>query len=168
MTYMSKNKYSISDYDKNASLKISSELWLAIVYFLHPFLLVISTKQIGRGAKNSNVKLLKEAMYPDDFSLFIAIIAALPAILVIFTVFKRKPEASDLIKKLWRNGANFLTAGAIISITTLIKPLMQSNLNHLTMLDLTHWIQLVIAISILLFLHTSQRVKDTFADFPQD
>ena len=165
---MSKNKYSISDYDANTSLKVSSELWLVMIYFLHPFLLMISTIQMGRGAKNSNVNLLKEAMYPDDFSLFIAIIAALPAIIVIFTAFKKKPEASDLIKKLWRNGANFLTVAAIISMTTLIKPLMQSNLNHMTMLDLTHWIQLVIAISILIFLHTSQRVKDTFADFPQD
>jgi len=165
---VSKNKYTISDYDANTNLKVSSELWLVMVYFLHPLMLMITSVQIGRGAKNSNVSLLKEAMYPDNFSLFIAIVAALPAILVIFTTFKRKPEASDLIKKLWRNGANFLTASAIISITTLIKPLSQITLNHIAMIDLTHGIQLVIAIGILIFLHTSQRVKDTFADFPQD
>ena len=128
---------------------------------------MISTIQIGRGEKNSNVKLLKEAMYPDDFSLFIALVAALPAAVIIFTAFKRKPEASDLIKKLWRNGANLLTAASIISIASLIKPLTQTDFNHLTKLDLTHLIQLIIAISILIFLHTSQRVKDTFADFPQ-
>ncbi len=120
---------------------------------------------MGRGEKNSNVSLLEEAMYPDDFSLFIAIVAALPVFPVIFAAFKRKPEASDLIRKLWRNGRNFITVAAVMNIIILFVPFEHFSIYSFTRVD---WIQLAIAVGIIYFMHTSQRVKDTFADFPEN
>ena len=120
---------------------------------------------MGRGLKNENVKLLKEAIYPDDFSFFIAILAALPIIPVIIAYSKRKPGASDFIKTLWRNGVNFLIATAVLNIIIIFVPLAVKPYYHINMLG---WIQLAIAVGIIIFLSTSQRVKDTFADFPEE
>ena len=47
--------YEFSDYDKYLSLKINFEVWLIIAYFLRPFILKISTIQMGRGEQNRTV-----------------------------------------------------------------------------------------------------------------
>ena len=101
-------KYSISDYDKYIALKPGLGLWLVIIYFLRPVLFTLFSLQMGRGAKNSNAGLLKDLAYPDDFSFFVGVLAALPVIPVIIAYRKRKPGASDFIKKLWSNSAKFL------------------------------------------------------------
>ena len=67
--------YSFSDYDKYMSLKLDLEVWLIIAYFLRPFILKISTIQMGRGAKSDSVSGLKDLVYPNDFGFFVALIA---------------------------------------------------------------------------------------------
>ena len=156
-------KYSFSDYDKYVCLKLSLGIWLVIVYFLRPFILAISSVQMGRGNKNASVSGLKDMVYPDDFGFFIGCLAALLVIPVIIAYIKRKPGASDSIKKLWHNGAKFLTVVAILNIVILFIPSRMGASYHITTLG---WVQLGIAVGIIIFLNTSQRVKDTFADFP--
>ena len=156
-------KYSFSDYDKNVFLKPGFGFWLVIIYFLRPFILAISSVQMGRGYKNASVSGLKDMVYPDDFGFFIGCLAALPVIPLIIAYMKRKPGASDSIKKLWHNGAKFLTTAAILNIVILFIPSRTESTYHLTMLD---WAQLTIAVGIIFFLYSSQRLKDTFADFP--
>jgi hypothetical protein len=158
-------KYSFPDYDKNLALKLSVEMWLIIVYFLRPLVLKVLTIKMGRGATSGNTSWLKEIIYPDDFGFFIAILAALPVIPVMIAYNKRKPGASDAIKTLWRNGTNFLSVAAILNIIVIFIPLVVKPFYHITMLS---WIQLAVAVGVLIFLRTSQRVKDTFADFPED
>ena len=164
MKKMSK-KYSFSDYDKNVCLKLSLGTWLAIIYFLRPLILQLSSIQMGRGNKAAGAGGLKDAIYPDDFSLFIAILATLPIIFLIVAWIKRKPGASDFIKKLWRNGKNFLIATALLNIVIIFVPLIMKDYYRITTLD---WVQIIVAVGIIIFLSTSQRVKDTFADFPED
>ena len=156
-------KYTFSDYDKNVCLKPGFGFWIAIIYFLRPFILAISSVQMGRGYKNANVSGLKDMIYLDDFGFFIGCLAALPVIPVIIAYIKRNPEASDFIKKLWRNGVNFLTAAAVLNIIILFIPPRTGASYHITTLG---WTQLTIAVGIIIFLNTSQRIKDTFADFP--
>jgi hypothetical protein len=45
--------YPFSAYDKYMSLKLDSNMWLIIVYFLRPFILKVSTIQMGRGGVKS-------------------------------------------------------------------------------------------------------------------
>ena len=156
-------KYSFSDYDKYVCLKPSLGFWLVIVYFLRPFILAISSVQMGRGAKNSTVSGLKDMVYPDDFGFFLGFLAAFPIIPVIIAYMKRKPGASDSIKKLWNNGTKFLTSAAILNIVIIFIPPKIGASIHITILG---WTQLGIAVSIIIFLYTSQRVIDTFSDFP--
>ena len=118
---------------------------------------------MGRGVKSDSVSGLKDMVYPDGFEHFLGCLAAFPVIIVIIAYAKRKPGASDFIKKLWRNGANFLAAAAVFNIVALFVTLMRGAYFHITMFG---WAQLIIAVSIIIFLYVSQRVKDTFADFP--
>lgn len=157
--------YDFTDYDKYLSLKINFELWLIIAYFLRPLILEISSFQMGRGAKSSSVSGLKDLVYPDDFGLFLAFLTTIPVFLVIFAYMKRKPEAQDYIRTLWRHGGKLLVLTAVLNVLIVFAPFI---LNMAHRINPMGWGQLVIAACIIVYLATSRRVKDTFADFPVD
>jgi hypothetical protein len=157
--------YSFSDYDKYMSLKLDLEMWLIIAYFLRPFIMKVSTIQMGRGAKSDSVSGLKDLVYPDDFGFFIAFLATIPVILLVIAYAKRKPGASGLVRKLWHHGRTLLVATAILNMIIIFIPFLMDLTYRINMLG---WAQLAIAVFILFYLYTTQRVKDTFADFPKD
>ena len=155
--------YPFTAYDKHMSLKLDSNMWLIIVYFLRPFIMKISTIQMGRGAKSDSVSGLKDLVYPNDFGFFLAFIATVPVLMLIFAYAKRKPGASDLIQSIWRNGRNLLVAAAVVNIIVIFIPFFM----HLThSINVYGWGQLAVAIGIIVYLYQSKRVTDTFADFP--
>ncbi len=147
-------------------LKLDFEVWLMIAYFLRPFILKISTIQMGRGGvKSDSVSGLKDLVYPDDFGFFIAFLATIPVLLLVFSYAKRKPGASGLVKRIWHNGRTLLLATAVLNIITIFVPFLMDLTHSINMLG---WGQLVIALYIIFYLSTKQRVVDTFADFPKD
>ena len=155
--------YPFTAYDKHMSLKLDSNMWFIIVYFLRPFIMKISTIQMGRGAKSDSVSGLKDLVYPNDFGFFLAFIATVPVLMLIFAYAKRKPGASDLIQSIWRNGRNLLVAAAVVNIIVIFIPFFI----HLThSINVYGWGQLAVAIGIIVYLYQSKRVTDTFADFP--
>lgn len=157
--------YPFTAYDKHMSLKLDSNMWLIIVYFLRPFIMKISTIQMGRGAKSDSVGGLKDLVYPNDFGFFLAFIATVPVLMLIFAYAKRKPGASDLIQSIWRNGRNLLVAAAVVNIIVIFIPFFI----HLThSINVYGWGQLVVAIGIIVYLYQSKRVTDTFGDFPKE
>ena len=157
--------YSFSDYDKYMSLKLDLEVWLIIAYFLRPFILKISTIQMGRGAKSGSVSGLKDLVYPNDFGFFIAFLATIPVLILVFAYAKRKPGASGLVRKIWHNGSKLLVVTAVLNLIIIFIPFLMDLTYRINMLG---WAQLAIAVFILFYLYTTQRVKDTFADFPKD
>lgn len=123
----------------------------------------ISTIQMGRGAKSDSVSGLKDLVYPNDFGFFLAFIATVPVLMLIFAYAKRKPGASDLIQSIWRNGRNLLVAAAVVNIIVIFIPYFI----HLThSINVYGWGQFAVAIGIIVYLYQSKRVTDTFADFP--
>jgi hypothetical protein len=140
-------------------------MWFIIVYFLNPYILKVSTIQMGRGVKSDSVSGLKNLVYPDEFGFFLAFIATIPVLLLIFAYAKRKPGASELVQKLWRNGRNLLTLAAIINMIVVFIPYL-ANLSH--SINIYGWGQLAVAAAILTYLYASRRVTDTFADFPEE
>ena len=157
--------YPFSAYDKYMSLKLDSNMWLIMVYFLRPFILAISTIQMGRGAKSDSVSGLKDLVYPNDFGFFLAFIATIPVLILIFAYAKRKPEAADYVKSIWRNGRKRLVATAVLNVIIIFIPF----LIHLThSINVYGWGQLAVGIGIIVYLYQSQRVTDTFADFPKE
>ena len=161
---MSKN-YSFSDYDKYMSLKLDFDMWLIIAYFLRPFILKISTIQMGRGAKSGSVSGLKDMVYPNDFGFFIAFLATIPVLILVFAYAKRKPGASGLVRKIWHKGRMLLIVTAVLNLIIIFVPFLVDLTYRINMLG---WVQLAIAVYIIFYLYTTQRVKDTFADFPKD
>ena len=157
--------YPFAAYDKYMSLKLDSNLWFIIVYFLHPYILKASTIQMGRGAKSDSVSGLKNLVYPDDFGFFLAFVATIPVLLLIFAYAKRKPGASELVQSLWRNGRNLLAAAAVLNIIVVFIPFL-ANITH--SINIYGWGQLALAVAIIIYLYSSKRVTDTFADFPEE
>lgn len=156
--------YSFNDYDKYMSLKPGFELWLIIVYFLRPFIMKVSTIQMGRGAKSDSVSGLKDLVYPNDFGFFIAFLATIPVLLLIMVYMKRKPGASGWVRKIWHKGKQLLLATAVFNMVIIFIPFLMDLTHKINMLG---WGQLAIAAYIVFYLYTTQRVKDTFADFPK-
>lgn len=157
--------YPFSAYDKYMSLKLDSNLWFILVYFLRPFILKVSTIQMGRGAKSDSVSGLKDLVYPNDFGFFLAFIATIPVLLLIFAYAKRKPGASEFFQSLWRNGRNLLAAAALLNIVVIFVPFL-ANITH--SINIYGWGQLAVAVAIIVYLYSSTRVTDTFADFPEE
>jgi hypothetical protein len=157
--------YSFSDYDKYMSLKPGLEVWLMIAYFLRPFILKISTIQMGRGAKSGSVSGLKDLVYPNDFGFFIAFLATIPVLILVFAYAKRKPGASGLVRKIWHKGRMLLIVTAVLNLIIIFVPFLVDLTYRMNMLG---WVQLAIAVYIIFYLYATQRVKDTFADFPKD
>lgn len=157
--------YSFNDYDKYMSLKLDFELWLIIVYFLRPFIMQVSTIQMGRGAKSDSVSGLKELVYPNDFVFFLAFLATIPVLLLIMAYMKRKPGASGWIRNIWHKGKQLLLATAVLNMIIIFIPFLMDLTHKINMLG---WGQLAIAAYIVFYLYTTQRVTDTFADFPKD
>ena len=157
--------YNFNDYDKYFALKIDFELWLIIAYFLRPVILKISTIQMGRGAKSASVSGLKDLVYPHDFGFFLAFLTMIPIVLVIFAYMKRKPDAPDYIRTLWRYSGKLLLLTAALNVVVVFVPFL---LDLTYRINLLGWGQLAIAAYIIFYLLTSKRVRDTFADFPVD
>jgi Protein of unknown function (DUF2919) len=160
-TPLMSRKYTFEDYDKNLSLKVSTELWLVVLYFLHPYILLIS----ARRSTDSAAAGLKNIVFPNDFSLAIAILATLPALCFIYAWTRRSPGASSLVKYIWRNGSLFLTSSGLFNIATVLAPLFVG-VGH--KMRTVGWVQLGISVVIIAYVQFSRRVKDTFADFPED
>jgi hypothetical protein len=154
--------YSYSAYDKYLALKIDFKLWLVIVYLLRPVLVKLAGFR-SRGEAAEGARKVMDMLYPDDFSLFIALVVTIPTVLVLFAYAKRKPGASSFIRRIWSNGAILLMVTAGLNMATIVLPLIMGSIHHLGVYG---WGQLAVAVFIFWYLFASRRVKDTFADFP--
>lgn len=159
------NKYTFKDYDKYLCLKPPAEFWLLVLFFLRPFILKISTFQMGRGAKSDSVSKLYDLAYPENFVFFLAVLSAIPAIVLLISYAKRNPGASDLIQKIWRNGIKYLALAAILNILVIFIPII---LGKIHAVDTIGWAQLGVILLIFGYLYKSQRLRDAFADFPKE
>ena len=158
--------YSFKDYDKYMSLKLSFETWLIVAYLLRPYILKISSIRMGMGGSGATgAEGLKELVYPDNFSMVLGILATIPVFLFLFAWIKRKPGASEFVTKLWHKGSMILVSTAVLNIAIVFVPLLTGAIHSI---HLGGWIQIGIALLIILYLVMSQRVKDAFADFPKE
>jgi hypothetical protein len=157
--------YTFNDYDQHLCLKVNAELWLIILYLLRPYLIWFSSLGLGgkRTGISTGVKGLREMIYPDDFSLMLGILATIPVMLCMYAWTKRKPGAKPLVKKLWQRGRLLLVTAAALNIVIIFVPLL-TMVSH--KLVFANWVQVGISVMIVWYLLFTQRVRDTFADFP--
>jgi len=157
--------YDPGEYDKHMSLKVDAGLWLVILYLLRPFLVVVASRSMGRGGSAPGIDLLQHILYPDSFSLWTGMLTTAPVIVFIFAWSRRNPGASEVVQVLWKHGAGILATAAAMNIAVIFVPLLRGIVTEIHTLG---WVQLGIAVYIIIYLFTSHRVRDTFADFPAE
>ena len=158
--------YDFSEYDKYLCLKVNAGLWLVILYLLRPYIVLIGTMKLGRDSSGAaGIEGVRNILYPDDFSMALAVLATIPALLFMFAWSKRKPDANVFARNLWKNGVNLLAAAAVLNIIVVFVPLVTGVVARIHALG---WVQIGFAIVIIGYLYSSRRVRDTFGDFPVD
>lgn len=158
--------YEFKDYDKYFSLRPGYGLWLVILYFMHPYILLVSTFSMGKGGGNKEgLSLLKEMVYPDNFSLALAILATLPALFFIYAWTRRKPGAPGMVQYIWKNGAHVLSLSALLNMVVAFVPLLMGIRHTLGNIG---WAQIGLSVWVLAYLQFSKREQDAFADFPKE
>jgi hypothetical protein len=135
------------------------------MYLMRPFIVLASSMGPGkRGSTGAEgVEGLRNLVYHDDFSLVLGIISTFPVLIFIYSWSRRKPGAPDVVRKLWANGAWLLILAALLNIIIVFIPVFLREVSGIHMFD---WLQIGIAVFIIGYLYKSQRVRDTFADFP--
>lgn len=158
--------YSFKDYDKYFSLKVSFGLWLVILFLLRPYILIASSFRMGRGGSGvSGAGGLKDLVYPDHLSIFLAILVTIPVLIFVYAWTRRKPGATEFVRNIWRNGMFILIATAVLNIVIVLVPLLIGEIRKIPMVG---WTQAGLSVVVIMYLLTSQRDKDAFADFPEE
>ena len=162
---MVKKVYSFEEYDKYLCLKPSRGLWVVILFLLAPFVITLLTYLFGRRGGDVNImKNIQNVLYPNDLSLMLAFLASMPTLIFMYAWIRRKPGAADNVKKICRNGAVMLNATAIMNIIIIFLPLLTGGVRSIHWIG---WVQASLLLIIISYLRSSQRVKDTFSDFPK-
>jgi hypothetical protein len=156
--------YGFKEYDKYFCLKPNPGLWLVVLFLLMPFVVMLLTFFSGRRGGNATfMKGIENFLYPDNFTLALAFLASAPALVFIYAWMQRKPGASEHVKKICQNGGMLLTIAAVINIIVTFVPFF---VGEAQAIQWTDWVQAGISLFIIGYLRLSQRVKDTFSDFP--
>ena len=152
--------YKFSAYDANLALKVSPTLWLAVLFLLRPYVVMVLSFANRRDPMG-----LIEMFYADRLPMVVASIAALPVIAFLVSYIKRsKAENTQWAQRLWHRGRELLMASAMLNVFVVFFPYLVDPHHKMTLVGVA---QLVVTVLVLLFLARSKRVKDTFADYPK-
>jgi len=157
-------QYDFSQYDKYLNLKVNAGLWLVVLYLMRPYVVLMVSLMGHRGGTSAvGIEGVRYMLYPDDFSLVLALLATLPVLLFFYALSKRRPGASALVRNLWGNGIFLLVTAAVLNIVTVFVPILTGATTRIPRLG---WVQVVLACLIIAYLYSSRRARDTFADSP--
>ena len=154
-----KNKYPFNAYDNNLCLKPSLGMWLVMLFFLRPYVI------IAMSLSNKADRLGGIKMFGLGESLIYSAIAALPAMLIIYAWIKRQPEAGAFVRWIWAHGRILLAGSGLFTILYIV--LLQVFIKSIK-LSFIEAVPVLVCPIILYYLYKSERVKDTFADFPKN
>jgi len=156
--------YSPEDYNKYFCLKPSFGLYLTLVFGIKDFLLIILPALASFKSNSTSLDYLAGLVQPEMF------IADLIVILVWLALLNRSPNAKVVWKNIWSKGQLMLiVAFGIHAAILLVEQLYAFNAvaNWQRGWDLKIIYLLVINLIFLANLLTSQRIKDTFTEWPK-
>ena len=158
------NTFDPSAYDKNLCLKPSFGLYLTLVFGIKDFLLIILPALASFKSKSTSLDYLADLVQPEMF------ITDLLVIVVWLALFNRNADSKAVWNNIWSKGRLMLiVAFGIHAAILLVEQMYVFNAvaNWQRALDLKIIYLLVINLIFLANLLTSQRIKDTFADWPK-
>lgn len=151
--------YDFSAYDRYLALKVSPALWLAVLFLFRPYVILALSLANRREPMG-----LVDLFYADRLPMAVSCLAALPVVLFVLAYLKRS-QALDVpwARKIWHRGRGLLAFSAVLNVLVALRPFLADMHHRLNYVGLA---QLIIALGVLVYLVRSQRVKDTFADYP--
>lgn len=153
-------KYRFSDYNDDGVLKVPFLLWCALLYLSRHLLF------LGLGGFSSFMMTRMGGGMADFSHLHshpLSLLASLPAVTVAIVGLRRSPGAGRAIRVIWQRGHVLLVIAALLDLGLFL-------LNwYLHPVQMNQWLiaGAVMDSYILAYLWRSQRVRDTFADFPE-
>lgn len=147
--------YQASDYDVNAYLKIPIIGWLIVAYLSAPLLVLIASVS----NKSDRFGLLS-MIYTDPLWTWLASVASIPALIIVYSWSKRIPGAPPHIFRIWRQGRTLL----FVSLT--MNELLVSLQHPWT--SKVFFTQSCLYLLMIYYLIRSRRLRDTFADIPSE
>jgi hypothetical protein len=154
--YKGGQSYEDSDFDGYMCLAPGPFIWLVIAYLMRAYVVLAMSM-----ANKANRFELIDLVYPQLYWLAIDALASLPAMAVVIAYGMRKPKAGSLPRKIWKNGKALLLVSASASTLVAGANLIQTGGDHIS-----GPILLCVAAWSIWFLMGSNRVHDTFLDFP--
>lgn len=152
-----RNDYPPEAYDANFCLRPSIAMWAAIAFLCRPYVVMI----MSWANRHDRMQLI-ELIYSDRAAFALAALGAIPTLLLIIAYVQRRPSGGQTARRVWRHGRALLISSALINMAAALYHLLNRSVD-VSNLDMA---QLFVSVLIVYYAVTSQRVKDTFNDFP--
>lgn len=153
--------YSPETYDKHLALKVPLLLSVTLLYAIRHILIVFL-------AYNPSPRLGSAFAFLQPLAEPWFVAADLPALLVLLAWWQRRPGAKALWRGIWRYGRVLLTTSLLLQFALLAHRQGMSILGayYLSQGERLAIVSLGLNLLLVYYLWRSQRVADTFADFP--
>ncbi len=147
------------DLDRHGVLRIPALLWIALALMARHWVLLLI---VGVSARrdSSSVLLLGDGGIP-----WVALAMEVPAVLLAFVAFNRKPDGGAWARLLWRRGPEIIALTALLNVAWTANLLIKSDY-------WTPWPELFLAscslidVAIALSMYTTPYYRQLFDEFP--
>jgi len=157
------SQYTPDDFDKYSCLKPSFGLFLILFLGVKDLLLVVIPPLAQFKSKSTALDYLSELVQPEMF------LADLAVLVVWMALINRRPEAKQYWRRIWSSGRAILIGAFSFQAIVLAFEIL-SNLESksfvLRRLDMPLVTTLAVVIGCVMAVLLSQRIKDTFKDWP--
>lgn len=149
--------YPFSAYDRNLCLKMNAAMWAVLAFLLRPYVIVVAS--ISNRADRTGIV---HTFYPDKTALALSALAAIPAMVLVYAWLMRQSAVQGLPRRIWHRGRDIMLVISLVNIPVLVGPAVLAG----SMLTPGIVLQLAGCALLIWYLVRSQRVVDTFEDYP--
>jgi hypothetical protein len=154
-----KQQYPFQAYDRYLTLRPGAATWLVLAYLIRPYAIMamsLANKRDRWGLIN--------LVYQDRSAMALSALAAIPALLLIYAYVKRKPGVTGFIRQCWHRGRLLLFISLVLNIVIVFVPVLIGKAESVHYVGM---LQAAVAFAMLMYVAISQRLRDTFADYPE-
>ncbi len=151
--------YDDSAYDKYLSLKPSLSVWLAALFLSREITLPLCMGMAHVAGVNNEALGVMRQLWSFDFTM----LPAIPAATLLYLFIRRIPTASRAVRWLWSQGRVLLVISAALDVAAILASMRRTEITDLTLAACT---SMAVDVTIVGYSLISQRVRDTFDDFP--
>jgi len=150
--------YSVNDFDTFDCLKLSKGFYLTLLYVLRAYIVFIMSVTNMR----DKVAII-QWLYPQPDLFYLSLISGAIGLYLLLIISLRRPEAADWVKKSWRNYRIILVFALLFDLGISAAGLFLWQLMSVKLLVM----HLTIAVIIVYFSYTSDRVALNLEEFPE-